>query len=188
MENGAAQMEKTQVMPVGVVVERRKVDHAWTDWSWKVIDVVPGPPPVDDWTVLRSGDDWTWFHAATMPIEMHVKEAEAYDFNLKSRKAAVYVVLTDDEDVETDIPLRVHLVTVSPYEAQDYLDSGEDLVEAMEMPDEMIAWVQEFVEKHYVEEPFIKRKRDKHKADEHKFGQEPLAEMRKRQVPLSDNE
>ncbi len=181
-------MEATQTLQVGIVVERRKVDHAWTDWSWKVIDVVAEPPPVDDWTQLRSGEDWTWFHAASMPVEIHHKETESYVFNLQSKKPAVYVVLTDDEDVAEDISLRVHLVTVSPYEAQDYLDSGEDMVESMEMPEEMIAWLETFVEEHHVEEPFIKRQRDKHKVEEHKFGQEPIFELRNRQSPQVKND
>jgi len=181
-------MEKTQVLPVGIIVERRKIDHAWTDWSWKVIDIVVAPPPMADWTVLRSGEDWTWFHAATGIIELHAKEAEAYVFNMKSRKPAIYVVLSDDEDVEAEISMHVHLVTASPYEAQDYLDSGEDMVESMEMPPEVVAWIDEFIAEHYVEEPFIKRQRDKHRIEEHKFGQEPLFEMRKRQLPHLENE
>ncbi len=181
-------MEATQELPVGIVVERRKIEHQWTDWSWKVIDIVVGPPPTKDWTVLRSGKDWTWFHAATSPIELHAKEAEAYVFNMKSLKPAIYVVLTDDEDIEAEIPLRVHLVTASPYEAQDYLDSGEDMVESMEMPTEIVAWIDAFIAEHYVEEPFIKRQRDKHKIEEHKFGQEPIFEMRKRQLPQLENE
>lgn len=181
-------MEKTETLLVGIVVERRKIDHAWTDWSWKVIDIVVGPPPIEDWTVLRSGEDWTWFHAGTMPVELHAKEAEAYVFNMKALKPAIYVVLTDDEDDEVDISLRVHLVTASPYEAQDYLDSGEDMVESMEMPPEIVVWIDAFIAEYYVEEPFIKRQRDKHKIEDHKFGQEPIFEMRKRQTPHFDNE
>ncbi len=174
-------MDKSEVLPVGIIVERRKIEHAWTDWSWKVIDVVVSPPPTDDWTVLRSGEDWTWFHATTSLIELHPKEAEAYVFNMNSKTPAIYVVLTDDEDIEAEISLRVHLVTASPYEAQDYLDSGEDLVESMEMPPEVLTWIDAFIAEHYVEEPFIKRQRDKHKLENHDFGQEPVFEMRKRQ-------
>jgi len=181
-------MDKTEVLPVGIIVERRKIEHAWTDWSWKVIDVVVSPPPTDDWTVLRSGEDWTWFHATTSLIELHPKEAEAYVFNMKSKTPAIYVVLTDDEDIEAEISLRVHLVTASPYEAQDYLDSGEDLVESMEMPPEVLAWIDSFIAEHYVEEPFIKRQRDKHQIENHDFGQEPVFEMRKRQQPQLKNE
>jgi len=181
-------MSNTEVLPVGIVVERRKIDHPWRDWSWRVIDIVVDSPPLDDWTVLRSGEGWTWFHAGTSEIELHAKEAEAYVFNMKAVKPAIYVVLTDDEDVEAKISLRVHLVTASPYEAQDYLDSGEDMVESMEMPPEVVAWIDDFIAKHYVEEPFIKRQRDKQNPDDYDFGQEPIVDIRKRQRPQLENE
>ena len=181
-------MKNTEVLPVGIVVERRKIDHPWRDWAWKVIDIVVGSPPLEDWTVLRSGEGWTWFHAATSEIELHAKEAEAYVFNMKAVKPAIYVVLTDDEDIEAEIALRVHLVTASPYEAQDYLDSGEDMVESMEMPPEIVAWIDDFIAKHYVEEPFIKRQRDKQHPDDYDFGQEPIVDIRKRQMPQLENE
>ena len=51
------------------------------------------------------------------------------------------------------------LVTACPYEAQDYLDSGDDIVEPVAMPAAVIAFVQEYVDRHHVDEPFHKRKR-----------------------------
>ena len=181
-------MKNTEVLPVGIVVEKRKIDHAWEDWSWKVVDIVVGSPALKDWTVLRSGEGWTWFHAATTEIELHAKEAEAYVYNMKAAKPAIYVVLTDDEDIEAEISLRVHLVTASPYEAQDYLDSGEDIVESLEMPPEVVVWVDDFIAKYFVEEPFIKRKRGKKTLDDYDLGQEPIVELRKRQRPRLENE
>ena len=50
------------------------------------------------------------------------------------------------------------LVTASPYEAAAY---SEAIVEAVPMPDGLIAWVQDFVDRHHVDEPFEKRKRDR---------------------------
>ena len=57
------------------------------------------------------------------------------------------------------------MVTASPYEAQDYTDSGEELVERVPMPEGVQAWVWEFIERFHVEETFIKRKRDKKRTD-----------------------
>ena len=45
------------------------------------------------------------------------------------------------------------------------MDSGEDLVEAVPMPEPVLAWMQDFVGQHHVEEPFVKRKRDKKRVD-----------------------
>ena len=127
------------------------------------------------------------YHAATLPLELHRKETEGYLVNLADRAPSVYVVLRDNEDDDYDnesdeeCPLTVHLVSASAFEAQDYMDSGEEIVEAVAMPHEIIAWVQAFADEHHVEEKFIKRKRDKLKAEEVKFGQESLVEIRTRQ-------
>ena len=53
-------------------------------------------------------------------------------------------------------------VTVCPFEAQDYLDSGEDLVEPVAMPAPLVALVQRFVDEHHVDQPLYKRQRRPH--------------------------
>ena len=69
-------------------------------------------------------------------------------------------------------------VTASAFEAQDYMDSGEEIVEAVPMPDELIAWLAAFVEHHHVEEVFKKRKRRNWKEEE---GEEGKGDARIRQ-------
>jgi hypothetical protein len=61
-------------------------------------------------------------------------------------------------------------VTVSPYEAQDYCDSAEELVEKLPMPHGLLAWIVEFVEKHYEEEAFVKRRRKNARVDQAEDG------------------
>ena len=175
-------MSKLETMDLGVIVERRKIDHPWQEWAWKAVAVIPGAHRVEAWTEIAQGDGWTQYHAVTMPVELHRRETEAYVANLETERPAVYVVMRDDDDDEEEggHPYYVALVTLSPYDAQDYLDSGEDLVEAVPMPEPVLAWMQDFVGQHHVEEPFVKRKRDKVKIEEHKFGQESIVELRQR--------
>ena len=68
------------------------------------------------------------------------------------------------------------MVTASPYEAQDYLDSGEEIVEAIPMPQRVSELVEAFCAYHHKEEAFVKRKRDKVKTEDLKFGKEPIFE------------
>ena len=82
--------------------------------------------------------------------------------------------------LESEHPFEVHLVTASPYEAADYLDSGEQIVEPVRMPEPVLALISEFIDEHHFEEKFKKRKRSEVKLQEHKFGQEPIVELRKR--------
>lgn len=183
-------MEKSQTIDVGVVVEKRRIDHPWQEWTWLPVAVIPGAARVDRWTVMTRDPDRVQYHAATLPLELHRKETEGYLVNLADRVPAVYVVLRerDDDDGDNDddagddeAPMTVHLVSASAFDAQDYMDSGEEIVEAVPMPPDLIAWVQAFADEHHVEEKFIKRKRDKLKVDEMKFGQESLVEIRMRQ-------
>lgn len=166
-------------MPVGVVVAREDIDDAWEDHIWRAVGILPGAPEVDRWKELRRGDGWVQYHAATLPLELFRKEAEAYKYNLEGKEPVIYVVLAEDED-EEEFPYSVHLVTASPYEAQDYLDSGEEIVEPIVMPERLAVWINAFVEEHHQEEKFKKRKRDEVDMEEHKFGSEPLVVVRER--------
>lgn len=165
-ESGAGFTRSTRVvsMPLGVVLLRRPGVTRWAKWSWKASAVLPGAGPAD-WQILREEGDNTEFHAATMPLELHRADVEAYRVSLTMDPPSVFVVLREDDDPGARYPYKVHAVTASAYEAQDYLDSGEELVEPVPMPAGLIAWVREFTDTHFVEEPFIKRKRDKKRVD-----------------------
>lgn len=153
---------KTVVMPLGVVMRRQPGVTRWARWSWNATAVLPGAGEAR-WQLLREEDGVSEFHAATLPLELHRTEAEAYLHGLTAEPPCIYVVLRDS--VEGDCPLEVLLVTASPYEAQDYADNGEDLVEKVSMPAGLIAWVRDFAKLHYQDEPFKKRRRDRVKTD-----------------------
>jgi hypothetical protein len=63
------------------------------------------------------------------------------------------------------MPLEVTLVTASPFEAQDYCDTGEEIVERVPMPEGLIALIRDFISAHHVEEEFRKRRRDRVRVD-----------------------
>ncbi len=166
-------MDKEVSMPLGVVVERREIDNPWQDWSWRPVAVIPGAPDLEAWTELSSDAVSVRYHAATLPLTLHRKETEAYRQNLSNNPPVVYVVLEPDDQPDTVYEYKPSSVTVSPYEAQDSLDSGEEIVEGVTMPDGMIGWVQAFVDAHHVDEPFKKRKRKRYATHDVEFGKPP---------------
>ena len=145
-------------MTVGVVVERRRIDSPWQDYAWRPVAVIPGAPPAESWRLLREEGDRCHFHAATLSLELFARETEGYRVNLGQPEPQVFVVLRPGED-EEEHEVEPFLVTACPYEAQDYEDSGEEIVEGVPMPDAMIEWARAFVEAHHVDVPFKKRKR-----------------------------
>ena len=147
-------VEKTAEMPVGVVVERRKIDNPWQPWRWRAVAVLPGAVADLVGTEIDRGDDFERSIAARLTLTLHRKETEGYRVGLSAPTPLVFVVMRP-----ADEGWRPFLATVSPYEAQQYTVGGEELVESVPMPDAVAAWVGDFIERHHVDEPFVKRKR-----------------------------
>lgn len=154
--------DQYQTMPIGVVLRKTPGVTRWVKWAWQAIAVLPGAPDAD-WRLLSKDGEVEEFHAATPYLELHGAESEAYLVNLSDKIPAIYVVLRQADNDEK--PYEVLLVTASPFEAQDYADSGEDLVEKVAMPDGLIAWIRDFAQKFHHEEKFVKRRRDTHRTD-----------------------
>ncbi|WP_239479597.1 DUF3305 domain-containing protein [Actibacterium sp. 188UL27-1] len=155
-------MDKTATLPLGIVLQRRPGVTRWVKWHWRAAAVLPGAGPAA-WHLLRQDGDVTEYHACTLPLELHRTEVEAYRISLTMEPPSLFVILRDSGDA--DYPLKVHSVTASAYEAQDYMDSGEEQVEKVPMPDGLIAWIRDFSDAHARDEPFKKRKRDKKRID-----------------------
>ena len=151
-------------LPLGIVVERRDLDNRWKPHAWLPVAVIAGAGPMSPegaWRELRRGEGWVQFHAGTLPLELFPKETEGYKLNLSQQPPCLYIVLRASDDADVAHEAVPFLVTVSPYEAQDYLDVGDDIVEPVAMPEMVFAFVQDFVERHHVDEQFHKRKRKK---------------------------
>lgn len=152
-----------RTMPVGVVLRRTPGVTRWLKWRWEAVGVLPGAGAAE-WRELRREGDVVEYHAATPVLELHGADAEAYLAGLSAEIPSLYIVMRESE-TEGPSPYDVLLVTASPYEAQDYTDSGEEIVEKVPMTPGLVAWVRDFVEEFYHEEEFIKRKRDRKRID-----------------------
>jgi hypothetical protein len=173
---GAMSIKNQTSLPLGIVVERRAVDNPWIDHSWRSVAVIAGAralSPFDDWTPLGDGDGWVHFHAGTLNLELFPKETEGYKLNLSQDPPRLYVVLRNEEEGRCDHEVVPFLVTACPYEAQDYLDSGEEQVDAVAMPEGVIALVQNYVGLHHVDERFYKRKRTRADTADEAFARRP---------------
>lgn len=149
-------------MPVGVVVRKTPGVTQWAKWAWKAVAVLPGAGPAD-WREMRRDGDAVEYHAGTLPLELFRTDTEAYMTALANDPPSVYVVMRPSDNPDRELDLL--LITASAFEAQDYQDSSEEVVEPVPMPEGMIAWVREWVEFHHVEEKFVKRRRDKKNID-----------------------
>jgi hypothetical protein len=161
------------VIPVAVLMERRKATSPWIDFTWRAIEVLEEVPPVAPWTVLRETEDGrTLFFAGSAEVALHPTDTTNYKHNLEAAQPLAWVILRHGD---TPAGLALHGVTLDPGEAHLHADSGTDLLESLPMPPGLRAIASEFVARHHKEHVFHKRKRDK--ADPEALGRRPrLAE------------
>ena len=155
---------KTLSLPVGVILRRRPGVTRWAKWAWSAVAVMPNAGP-GGFRVLRQEGDVTDFHAATVSLELHRAEVESYRISLMMNPPSVFVVLNKGEDAGNEHGIDVQLVTASADQGQNYQDSGEVIVQPVEMPDSLVAAIRSFCDAHYQETPFVKRKRDRQRVD-----------------------
>jgi len=169
-------IEENEVnLPLGIVVEKRKSKHPWADWNWKPVAVFVNTEfGSDELAKLLGDDEFQQYHAGTLLLNLHRKDTEALRLNLMLPEPELYVVLREDENDDGEFPFIPYLVTASSYDAQDFTDAGDDLIEKVAMPEAVAAFIQAFVEQHHVEEEFIKRRRDRLNTEDQKFGKTPI--------------
>lgn len=154
--------ERTISIPVGVVVRKQPGVTRWAKWVWTPVAVLPGAGPAD-WAEMRREGEAVEYHAGTAMLELHRADTEAYVHELSTEVPSVYVVMRPGEGAW---PYELQTVTASPFESQDYEDSGELLVARVTMPVSLLNWVLDFVEAHHVDTEFVKRRRDRVRTDQ----------------------
>ncbi|MBV1926093.1 MAG: DUF3305 domain-containing protein [Rhodobacteraceae bacterium] len=168
--------EKTFILPLGIVLRKSPGVTRWAKWVWRAVAVIPGAGPAN-WREIRREGDVVQYHAATVPLELHRTDTEAYLTELSTKIPSIYVVMRESDTAESG--LEIVLATASPFDGQDYADNGEDIVELVPMPPALMALVRDWVEKHHKEEKFVKRRRDKNRTD---LVEDGIGDARVRQV------
>lgn len=142
---------------LGVVVERRRIDHPWQEWRVAAVEVLPEPPEREPGQLLVEDEGVTRYYGGTFVLELFAGETDGYKYNLSGRRPAVYVLLRERNDApERWVPAAV---SVSPWEAQAWGELTEDRVDAVPMPESVIAFVKDFVDRWHRDRPFHKRRR-----------------------------
>jgi hypothetical protein len=96
------------------------------------------------------------FYAGAAVIELHRTETGYYRDNIASAAPSLWVAL---RAAASKLPYEVMTVTADPAEGEALTEAGDNLVEAVPMPPEIIATIRHFIAEHHVERPFVKRRR-----------------------------
>ena len=167
-------MSRELLIPVGVLAEKRRPSSQWAQDYWIPTAVIEGHLNHHEGDLLYEADGVKRYFLGYSEIYCHASETEAYIHNFESTVPAIYVILRKDDENLHPLDWFVHCVTVSPYLAQDFSDSDEDIVERVSMPLDIAKQLMAFIDEHHVEEVFKKRKRRDYKEERGQFGKEPI--------------
>jgi hypothetical protein len=143
---------------VGVVVERRKAQSQWIDFTWRPVAVLTGAPEAAPWTVLSQDGDGTTFFAGSAEIALFRTETGNYRDNLATGAPTLWVAL---RPTGAEPPYQLFGVTADPAEGEAWTEAGNDLVDVVPMPERVREMIEGFAAEHHVERPFHKRERDR---------------------------
>jgi len=139
-------MEKPS-FPVAVVMQRRLSSNRWQAESWEPYGVLSGHVGDGEPSLLVDREGVQQWLYCGFSLLLHRDEAEGYYLNVSSGSPRVFVLWRMDG--ERGVPLEV---TVSYNEGGRWLDGGHS-VDSVAMPQEVFAWVGEYVEQNYRPEP-----------------------------------
>jgi Protein of unknown function (DUF3305) len=143
---------------VGVVVERRKAQSQWIDFTWRPVAVLTGAPDAAPWTVLSQDGDGTTFFAGSAEVALFRTETGNYRDNLATGAPMLWVAL---RPTGAEPPYQLFGVTADPAEGEAWTEAGNDLVDVVPMPERVREMIAAFVAEHHVERQFHKRERDR---------------------------
>jgi len=149
-------------IPVGVLVKRSKAQSPWADYTWRVIEVLPGELTAAAWTPVGLRGETDTFVAGSATLELYRTETPNYRDNLATGAPSLWVVL---RPTGGDPPYSLLTVTADPAEGEAATEAGGDLVEAVGMPPVIRQHLEAFVAEHDISRPFVKRQRDRPKLE-----------------------
>ncbi len=145
-------VEKT----VSVVMEKRKSDHAWIDYSYRAVGVVVGESgQARETRQIYVDSEVEHFLVTGLKLELQEDECESYYHNLMSPQPGCFIVADEAEDLDV-MPIP-YLASLSFDEVHAYLE-GDEQVYAVEIPAELYQWAEAYVLMHYVATKKTKRK------------------------------
>ncbi|HRK24443.1 MAG TPA: DUF3305 domain-containing protein [Beijerinckiaceae bacterium] len=148
---------------VGVVAERRPVDHPWVDHVWEAVAVLPDAPAVAPGTILLDQGGVVRLYAGSADIVLASSDTAQYRDNLMRPPPRLWVVLRERQP---EASVEVVAVTADPMEAEGHAEDSSNIVGALTMDADMAAAVALFVDTHHVEQVFVKRQRKRHRDGE----------------------
>ncbi len=142
-----------ECISVGLVLECRALSGPWGGHAWRPVTIFPSAPEVAPWTPLSGNGETRRYYAGEAHVHLYSTDTTNYRDNLESGTPKLWVVLRPDG---AEPPVEVVAVTADPAEGEAHTEAGANIVETIDMPGEIAAFVADFIAAHHVERPIIK--------------------------------
>ena len=127
--------------PVGVIAERRPIDHPWQDHVWEAVAVLSGAPEMAIGTRLTGTDAHGQFYIGQAELLLATSETTGYRDNLMNPPPRLWVVAQPGPEM----PI-LSTVTADPMEGEAHTETGANMVWSVPMPPEIASYIAEFVD------------------------------------------
>jgi len=149
--------------PVAVIMQRTPLVNRWSDERWEAVAVELAEESAEDPQQIDDSISGTRWRCPGLFVELHPVEAEGYYLNASATEPKIFVLWRmaepGDDGQLSEPRARPLIVTLSYGEAARFLDVGER-VDAVPIPDLLLAALHAFVAEHYQPEPRKKAKRN----------------------------
>ncbi len=140
---------------LGLLGRRVQSDKPWSQPHVLPSAVFWGESPLMPRTRISARDGVEIWYLGAANLSLHPGDAMHYRDNLATGAPRVWVAIRGEAPENVEIVL----LTADPYEGEGLAGDPALVVEALPLPPEAIAPLNEFVARYYVEIPFEKRKR-----------------------------
>ena len=164
----AASFDQEISREVGLLLARRKVDHAWADHVWSPEGVLVPAPETPAGAVIADDGQRAVIYAGAASIDLFASDTTHYRDNLMDGAPRLWLAAR----LQDDAPVSAR-VTADPTEGEAFFEAGYDIVGTVPMPEEIAAWIAAFTDAFHVERVFLKRQRDRSERKERGFGRKP---------------
>ena len=160
---------------VAVVMRRERILGAaarWQQWRWVLAEVIQGDAGfgAQPRLLIKNESEERWLHPG-FKVELLVSDAEGYYLNVSTQAPCWFVLWRMEEEAAfAQEPIAMpQIVTLSYHDAGRWLDAQET-VEQVGAPDDIVAWLQAFVDEHHVREAKRRKRPESFKSLVDRFG------------------
>lgn len=134
---------KMASLPIGIIMQRRQVQHRWADEAWSAVGVVIDRGDLAPLDMLSESPERDYYLVSGLNLELYPDENEGYYENCTAPEPKVFILWRMESG--RAMPARA---SVSYVDGTRMFDSGE-AADGVAMPAEIHDWLTDYLRNNY---------------------------------------